>query len=297
MSVHKIIFSLSLLPLLFSCSENNRGTDIDVQKKFSDNEQIVIKLNGFPSVSTISANRFPKFYPSQMFDKKSFKGESIFNEIKNDEIPYSLLFDFLPAPYVEEITAPKGYLSFTNALIKAMKSAEWDVFNNNKTTKSEILSYGVYSSSDAAKLFLKDISLYELLDKGDKKYIFLAKIISTKFDILCDIDLKERDDILYVSSISFGRYAYIAIPTDNPEDIIDLFKNGILKKDVNYIDKYIDISKSITILEKGGKDLGLGYWGENGFYNIVNVFDTYSDYLGVPICFEVKDPITNEVIH
>lgn len=288
----KFIYTIFFFLFLFSCSDSS---DKDELNSFPVNEEKVVVLNGSAS-KVIFDNRYSPFYPTQMFDKEYLKKENTFKEVNNVGIPYHLIFHFTPAPYVEEILTPAGYLSFTKARGNAMNSEEWEMYNN-RTTATQFLSYGSYSSIDEAKNFLKDASFYNLLDKGDKDYIFLAKIILAQFDVTADIDLKDRNDILYVSSVSFGRYAYLAVPTDNPAYIIDIFTNGILKKNPEYIDKYINISTSVTIIEKGGKSSSHSYWGSDGFYNLVDVFDLNSEYMGVPIYFQVKDPITNELIN
>lgn len=288
----KFVYTIYIFLFLFSCTDKN---DKDELNSFPVNEEKVVVLNGSAS-KVIYENRYSPFYPTQIFEKEYFEKENAFKEVKNAGIPYHLIFHFTPAPYVEEVTTPAGYLSFTKARSNAMNSEEWEMYNN-RTTATQFLSYGSYSSIDEAKKFLKDASFYNLLDKGDKEYIFLAKIILAQFDVTADIDLKDKANMLYVSSVSFGRYAYIAIPTDNPANVIDLFTNGILKKNPEYIDEYIKICTSVNIVEKGGKSSSHGYLGKDGFNNLVDVFDINSEYMGIPIYFQVKDPVTNELIN
>lgn len=281
------IFILTLLLLLLSCSseqDNNNNNEPD----FDLDQEVIVSVNGFHSDDIIFTRNHQNSYPSQMFDKRIFVEEHTLKEINDISNPYSLIFDFLPIPYIEKIDNPQGFLSFNKAIANAMKTEANSLYINSNLRKSDIVSYGIFSTTDKAKLFLKDRSLMELLEDNTKKYIFLARIISTKFDVLSDINL-ENEDILYINSLSFGRYAYISISTDDPEYVIDVFKNGILKKDNTYINKYVNISSYVNIIERGGPSLKSGYLGSDGFYTLMNIFDISSNYTGSPIYFTLRD--------
>lgn len=209
---------------LFSCSDEHN--EIKKTDDFDLDQEIIISVNGFHSDHIIFTRNYQDSYPSQMFDKKIFEEEHILKETNDISKPYSLIFDFLPIPYIEKIDNPQGFLSFKRANANAMRTEANAIYVNSNLRRSDIVSYGIYSTTDKAMLFLKDGSLKDILEESTKKYIFLARIISTKFDVLSDIDLENRD-ILYINSLSFGRYAYISISTDDPKYVIDVFKNGI----------------------------------------------------------------------
>lgn len=285
-----------LLLLLMSCSkiDDNNGGDGELNKEF------VIHPNEFAASGVLTEN-LSTCYPIQLFRKSSLIDNGIFNEVNANMHPYSLIFNFLPRPYTAEITRPNGILSFIEARASAMNSDEWRVYNESGTTTSLHLACAIYSSEDKAKKFLGDSSLYRLLGKNEYKYTFVAKIISSKFNVITHTEEvltdDEIDDACYISSITYGRYAYLSIQVnENPEKILDIFKNGILGGDLSYVDKYVEIASSVNVIEKGGNGNG-GYWGKNGFYKLIEIFNPNRSYTGVPILFELKDIKTKEVVY
>lgn len=293
-----VIYLFTLLLLSSSCSKLDDGSDTG--KNNNLNKEFIIQSKGNFSKSNILAEKYSNFYPTQTFEKKHLIEDGVFSEIKTEVYPYSLIFNFYPTPYVEEVLEPKGLLSFTKVMTNAMKSEGWKLYSESGITQSQLISYAIYSSKDDAKEFLGEPSLYKLLDENEGKYIFLAKIISSKFNILTSIDDKlidnKFDDICYVSSVTIGRYAYLAISTnEDPIEIMDLFVNGIIKRNATYIGEYLKFSSSVNIIERGGSDNN-GYWGEKGFHKLMEIFNTNSRYVGVPIYFELKDIVTKEVV-
>lgn len=296
--INIITYTIIYFLLLSSCSKQDDSNN--TVNKCNPNKEFIIQSEGDFSKFGILAERYSNFYPTQLFDKHLIK-DGILSEIQTEMYSHSLIFDFYPRPYIEEVLEPKGFLSFTKVLTNAMKSEEWKIYFESGVTKSQLVSCAIYSSKDDAKRFLGDPSLYTLLNENETEYIFLAKIISSKFNILTSIDNKiidkKLDNACYVSSVTFGRYAYLSIPTNkNPEKIMDLFVNGILKGNTAYVDEYLKISSSINLIEKGGSNNN-GYWGESGFHKLIEIFDVNSRYSGVPIYFELKDAITNEFIN
>lgn len=295
--INIITYTIIFLLLLSSCSKEDDSNN--TVKKYNLNKEFIIQSEGdFLKFGIITEN-YSSFYPTQLFNKHLIK-DGILSEIQTEMYSHSLIFDFYPRPYIEEVLEPKGFLSFTKVLINAMKSEEWKIYSESGITKSQLVSCAIYSSKDDAKRFLEDTSLYTLVNEYETEYFFLAKIISSKFNILTSIDNKfidkKLDDACYVSSVSFGRYAYLAIPTNkNPEKIMDLFVNGILKGNMAYVDEYLKISSSINLIEKGGSNNN-GYWGESGFRKLIEIFNINSRYSGVPIYFELRDAITNEIV-
>lgn len=293
-----ITYSILFLLLLSSCTKSDGGSDAINNKDI--NKEFIIRSDGVFSKSNILAEKYSNFYPAQVLDKKLLVENGIFSEIQTEVSPHSLIFEFYPIPYIEEILVPKGVLSFTNVLANAMRSEEWKIYNESGVNTSQLISCAIYSSKEEAKAFLGEPSLYKLIDESGGDYIFLAKIISSKFNLLTGIKDrltdKNLDDACYVSSVTFGHYAYLSISTNkNPERIMDLFINGILKKDVTYVDQYLKISSSVNVVERGGSDHN-GYWGEAGFYKLIEIFDLRSNYTGVPISFELRDATTREII-
>ena len=297
---HFDIFIYFILLILLSSSCSKLDDDSSSTKKNNINKEFIIQAEGSFSDSYILAEKYSNFYPSQMFLKKDLIEDGIFSETPAEVHPYSLIFDFYPIPYIEDILEPKGFLSFTKVLTNAMKSDEWKIYSESGITKSQLVSCAIYTSKDDAKAYLGEPSLYRLLSENESEYIFLAKIISSQFDILTNMNDnivdKNNDDACYVSTVTIGRYAYLSISTnENPEKIMDLFMNGILKNDLTYTEEYLKIASSVNIIERGGSNNN-GYWGEEGFCKLVEIFDTNHRYFGVPILFNLKDAITQEVI-
>lgn len=139
--------------LLSSCSKQD--DDSEVLKINDLNKEFIVKSEGDLSKSLILAEVYSSFYPTQVFEKKCLVEDGFFSEIQTGIHPYSLIFDFYPIPYVEEVSEPKGVLSFTQVLANAMKSEEWGIYRESGVTKSQLLAYVLCSSKDDAKGFLK----------------------------------------------------------------------------------------------------------------------------------------------
>lgn len=285
---------------LASCSRLDGGTNPHGEEDL--NREVILQSVGSPSTSAISAESYSgSLYPMQVFDKSQISGNGSFDELQVKTAPYSLIFNFYPSPYVEEVSEPKGFLSFAKASAAAMASEEWAVFRDSDiASKSLLMACGIYSSKDKAKAFLGEPSLHRLVDECSGKYVFIAKLVISQFDILTDVDGKltseELDNLCYVGSVTIGRSAYLVLSAnENPDNLTDIFCKGILKEDMAYLDDYLGLS-SRSVITRGGGDSG-GYWGEGGYKTLIDIFNPDAVYAGVPVSFELRDATTNEVIH
>jgi len=290
----------SLICLLASCSEPDGGIEAPVGEDL--NKEVVIQSVGSFSDSAISAESYPgSLYPMQVFDKSQIMDNGAFNELQVEISPYSLIFNFHPVPYIEEISEPKGYLSFSKAFASAMTSEEWSISQGSDIkSKSLLLAYGTYSSKEKARAFLGEPSLYRLVDECSGKYMLLAKLVIAKFDVLAYFEGKftggNVDNLCYVSSVTFGRSVYLALSSDESHDKLrDIFCEGILKGDMAHVDDYLGLS-SRSVIANGCGGGGGGYWGESGYKTLINIFNPGAIYAGVPIAFELRDAATNEAI-
>ncbi|MFR9495635.1 MAG: hypothetical protein SNG69_04915 [Rikenellaceae bacterium] len=285
-----------LLSLFLGCSDDNIVNKDSIEDIVD--KEVIVSPNKFSS-SFIVIDDIPQVYPMQVL-KRSDIEKGHFNDLGVEIYPYSLIFDFTPVPYIVNLNTTSNMLSFTKAISEAMSSNEWQTFNDSGTFRLQYLAYAMFSSIDKAKDFLGDASLYRLLESEDYKYTFIAKILSSKFSVNTyfeDEDIGENvNDKCYVSSVVFGRYAYLSIQSnDNPKQIYDMFVNGILNNDTSYISDYIDISSSVNVIEKGSS-VNNSYLGADGFHRLINTFSLNQNYTGVPIMFELKDLKTKEPI-
>lgn len=295
----KILLVVSIICSLASCSKSGGGTKPPGEDDL--NREVVLRSVGSFSKSAISAESYPgSLYPMQVFDKNQISENGSFNEFQVKTSPYSLIFNFYPSPYIEKVSDSEGFLSFTKVSANAMGSEEWEIFQDSDITgKSLLMACGTYSSTDKAKAFLGEPSLYRLVDECSGKYVFITKLITSKFDILTNFDGKltseELDNLCYVSSVTIGRSAYLVLSAnENPDNLMDIFCKGILKGDMAYLDDYLRLS-SISVITRGCGGSG-GYWGESGYKTLIDTFDPNTVYAGVPVSFELQDAATNETV-
>lgn len=141
-----IVLIVLLLSLLSSCSKSNDDSSIPGKEDEQNNikKEVVIQSAGSISRSSILAEEHPNsLHPMQVFETKRIMEDGLFSEIKTKVSPYSLIFNFYPMPYIEEVSEPKGFLSFTKIFANAMKSEEWKVFNESDiTSKSLTFRFG-----------------------------------------------------------------------------------------------------------------------------------------------------------
>lgn len=159
-------------------------------------------------------------YPTQnIVASKLYQGGE-WIEVKAKKNPHSLIFDFKPIPYIEEINTPKDNLSYSIAFRNAMRSDEWH----------ESSSSGYRLSAEASFMNVKDFNDFKMsfggslniagkfkteasYDEKRTKYktVLLARLKASNFKVDTYISDKVTNDKpvwesqSYVSSITYGK--------------------------------------------------------------------------------------------
>lgn len=287
------LLGVSFVCLLLGSCSNAEDNSSPVSYKEIEKEAVVYDDPYFKSKVLISESL--DYYPMQVFVKSAIVKNAQFIAVNQKVSSYSLVFDFTPVPYVSHISNPRGIFSFNSALREAMSSEEWASHQKEKPVKPHYLAYGIFSSVTKAKNFIGEPALYDVLNDNKSPYVFVAKIILPSFDIRTQTDgaVTEADDACYISSMTFGRYAYLIIQTDeDPDKVMELFKEGILKRGNAYLDTYLQLassSQTLIRLHERGNNTSSGYSGIDGFRTLMDVFDITKMSKGQSILFELKD--------
>lgn len=232
--------------------------------------------------------------------------------------PHYLIFNFSPEPYIVEVKAPKGKVSYALAFKEAMKSDEWTASSKeNRKISAEASFKEVKSYSDISTSFGGSISVASSFSgqasysANSKKYksILLARLKVGNFKVETEIDGKITNDQVedksqaYVSSMTYGKVAYLIIYSNyNFEQVKASIQLGIsskmVKGEANYSKELTKIlSESESYVWIKGDNSEESFWGTTPtFINkmFTAIFDRIN--IGVPVFFELKYVNNNVLI-
>lgn len=258
-------------------------------------------------------------YLTQNIIAKKFIESGIWEEVQVKKKPHALVFNFVPYPYIEEITQPRNLVSYAIAVKKALKSEEWDVASRTKSKPSaeasfkDILDFDDLKTSFGGNLSVAKIfSANASYDKKRTKYktAFLARLKSINFRVDTEVEDKIIADEVkdesqsYVSSIAYGKTAYLLIYSNYSydeikESISATLTGKIVNGGANYSKETMKImSSSESYCWIKGNDLTSSFWGTTpDFFEkmFTGVFDKTN--VGVPVFFELRSVKTNTLIN
>jgi hypothetical protein len=259
-----------------------------------------------------------KIYPSQNIVLTQFLQSGRWNEVACKKNPHALIFNFYPIPYIEEISNPRGMLSYTMALQRAMKSEEWATSSKSQTAGSAEASFvDVKSAYEFERSFGANLSVGKYFSanmsysKNSKKYktVFVARFKATNFDVLTYVDDKITNDQLvwssqsYVSSLTFGKVAYLVVYSNYSYDEVKTsinaaFSAGIVSGGGRYSSRTLNIlSQSESYAWVNGNNVTDSFYGNNAAFLDKLFKPIYNkNTIGVPVYFQLSKTDTNRLV-
>ena len=158
---------------------------------------------------------------SGLFDKESTQPRN----------PIDLVFDFTH-PYFDKVGLETGAIGYISAYKRAIASSEFSDYLQLNKIITDYMITEYYTFDDLSKVFKEDISLFDrykikIEENREQKVIksrSVSKIINIHFStymdfpvggIFQDSSLNNGSD-LYVSSISYGKVAYLVVESEYP---------------------------------------------------------------------------------
>lgn len=258
-------------------------------------------------------------YPTQNIVASKLMQSGEWFEINAKKNPHYLIFDFMPIPYVEEISNPKNKVSYAIALKKALKSEEWRNSSHKSGLSAEASFKEVKDFSDLNVSFGGNVSVAKVFSanasyekkKTEYKTVLLARLKASNFKVDTELDgNKVTNDKLvydsqsYVSSLTYGKIAYLVIFSNYSYDKVKTSINATISSKIasgsaNYSRELTNIlASSESYCWIKGNTNEESFWGTTPvFINkmFTAVFDKNS--IGVPIFFELKFVKSNTLVN
>lgn len=287
---------------------------------FKSKDDVPLDIQEFQTETRASTIQIGEeaIYPSQNIVLSQFLQSGRWNEIFCKKNPHSLIFNFYPVPYVENITNPQDHLTYSLALGKAMTSKEWDISSQSGTTGSaeasfkDVKTYNEFNLSFGANLSVgKFFSTNMSYSENSKKYktVFIARFKATNFDIITHVDNKITNELpvydsqSYVSSLSFGQVAYLVIYSnytyDQVKKSIDAaFSYKLVDGGANYSKETLDIlSSSESYAWVKGNNVTESFYGNSPAF-LEQLFKPIFNKttIGVPVFFQLRKKSNNVLV-
>lgn len=286
---------------------------------FKSKDNVPLDLPGVQTgtrASTIQVGE-ETIYPSQNIVLSQFLQTGRWNEIFCKKNAHSLIFNFYPVPYVETITNPQNHLTYSLALGNAMRSDAWYISSQSGTTGSaeasfkDVKTYQEFNLAFGANLSVgKFFSSNMSYSENSKKYktVFIARFKATNFDVITHVDNKitnERpvyDSQSYVSSLTFGKVAYLVIYSNYSYDQVKksinaAFSYKLVGGGANYSKETLDIlSSSESYAWVKGNNVTESFYGNSPAFLeqlFTPVFNKTT--IGVPVFFQLRK-VSNNVL-
>lgn len=289
---------------------------------FTSKDVIPMDIPDFQTVSGTKASTIQvgeeKIYPSQNIVLSQFLQTGRWNEVFCKKSPHHLIFNFYPVPYIEEIKNPQDHLTYSMALANAMQSNEWEISSQSQTVGSaeasfvDVKTYSEFVRSFGANLSVgKFFSSNMSYDKNSKKYktVFIARFKAANFDILTHVDNKitnERpvwDSQSYVSSLTFGKVAYLVIYSNYSydkvkESINATFSAGLVSGGGNYSQETLNILQSSeSYAWINGNNVTDTFYGNSPAF-LEKLFQPIYNKttIGTPVFFQLNKTSNNQLV-
>lgn len=287
---------------------------------FKSEDDIPVDLPEFQSATRASTIQIgeEQIYPSQNIVLSQFLQSGRWNEVFCQKNPHHLIFNFYPIPYIEEIKNPRGHLTYSMALRNAMNSNDWKISSQSGTAGSAEASFvDVKTYEEFKRAFGANLSVGEYFSanmsysKNSKKYktVFIARFKATNFDVLTYVDNKITNESpvwssqSYVSSLTFGKVAYLVIYSNYSFDEVKMsinasFSAGLVSGGGNYSQQTLKILQSSeSYAWISGNNVTETFYGNNSKFLDQLFSPIYNKKtIGVPIFFQLRKTSNNQVV-
>ncbi len=330
----KILYFVIIL-IATACSDDNDLNTTLIQESLEDsdfkweevyrynfktNNDVPTDINEFQAATRTSTIQIGEeaIYPSQNIVLSQFLQTGRWNEVFCNKNPHSLIFNFYPVPYVETITNPQDHLTYSLALGRAMTSDAWDISSQSGTTGSaeasfkDVKTYSEFNLAFGANLSVgKFFSTNMSYSENSKKYktVFIARFKASNFDIITHVNDKITNERLvydsqsYVSSLTFGKVAYLVIYSNYSYDEVKksinaAFSYKLVEGGANYSKETLDIlSSSESYAWVKGNNVTESFYGNTAAFLeqlFTPVFNKTT--IGVPVFFQLRKAGNNELV-